>query len=228
MKNILFTEDIVVPYNTARVEHLKLLNLPLKNKTILETGCGGSGSLTKVLHSYEPYSITLNDVRYENIILLLLNNISNNLYSIKDFNNWDLNNLDNVSEKFDIIFSYGTLYHLHDPENFIKNSSRMCNDFIIIETIVNKNNDESCISVQENSNANNQSFTNMGSRPSRLYVLKTLSKYFKYAFICNEGPKHNDFIKDWNNITHDGDCRCIFLGCHNINNIDLTYWSSTI
>ena len=42
---------------------------------------------------------------------------------------------------YDIIYCYGTLYHLYNPSLCIKNLSNICNDFMIICTAGNENDD---------------------------------------------------------------------------------------
>lgn len=57
---------------TKIMNHFRSLNLNLKNKSILETGCGGLGINTQTLIEYSE-EITLNDARLENIKYLQQN-----------------------------------------------------------------------------------------------------------------------------------------------------------
>ena len=119
----IFTYDGALNINDARIKHLNSLNLDFKDKTVLETGAGGKGDFTKYLLKFTK-DITLNDSRIENINnLLSVNNLN------LEYNTWDLNEnipLDNI---FDIIFCYGTFYHLQNPEKTIINLSKICKDF---------------------------------------------------------------------------------------------------
>lgn len=114
--------------NKARIEHLDSLNLNFTNKTVLETGCGGRGDITRYLLSRNA-QLTLNDYRQENI-----NSILTSLNTRLDSNTWDLNQPIPTDKKFDIIVSYGTLYHLNKPEEAIINLSKICNEFLVLST----------------------------------------------------------------------------------------------
>ena len=208
----IFTYDGALNINDARIKHLNSLNLDFKDKTVLETGAGGKGDFTKYLLKFTK-DITLNDSRIENINnLLSVNNLN------LEYNTWDLNEnipLDNI---FDIIFCYGTFYHLQNPEKTIINLSKICKDFIIIETVTSGQNDM-CINIcTEDVNTLNQSSTGYGCRPGRGYVFNLLKKHFKFVYTLKTQPDNEEFPKIFP-INNNGNNRCIFIGSHvNIEN----------
>ncbi len=219
IKNMFCTDD-PNRINIARLQHVKTMKLEFSNKNVLETGCGGNGEFTKFL-VWSGSNVTLNDARIDNIKHLISINPG---LKISGYNTWDLNNFEDES-KFDIIFSYGTLYHLHDPSNALEKLSKMCKDFILLETVVNCDKDISIRYVNEVASSN-QSFTHAGCRPSRSWVLNELKKHFKYVYISKYQPIYEDFKLDWN-IGHSGNCRSVFIGSHiQLDSVDV--WSDEI
>jgi SAM-dependent methyltransferase len=203
----IFTYDGAIKINKERIKHLDNLKLNFKDKKILETGCGGKGDFTKYLLQFTQ-NISLNDTRSENINnLLKTNNLNLN------YNTWDLNENLPENELFDIIFSYGTFYHLHNPENAIKNLSIICKDFIIIETITNGKNDMSINICNEDYTNLNQSTTGSGCRPGRNFIFNLLKKYFKHVYTLKTQPIHEEFPLVFPSNTLNN--RCIFIGSHN-------------
>lgn len=198
MNHDLFFEKMAVDINRSRIDHLESLDLEFKDKTILETGCGAKGDFTMYFLS-KGAKVTINDARISNIEnLLKVNNIS------IDSNTYDLNQ-EISCNKFDIIFCYGTLYHLHDPTTAIKNMYNICNEYILLSTVINNRNDNHIDYVQENSNAENQSFTNIGCRPSKKWIINELYKHFKNVYTCKTSPNHPDYKNE------SGTPRAIFL-----------------
>ena len=144
-------------------------------------------------------NVTLNDVRIDNI-----KELSNNLNINLDYNNWDLNeDFDSEGKNFDIIYSYGTLYHLNNPVQCIKKLSNMCKEFIIISTVGNYCDEDGFLYEKENTNPS-QSYNGLGCRPSRKWLANELSKYFEYIYFPINQPEHHDFKKYYVNKKDDG------------------------
>ena len=80
----LFNYKGALEINRARIQHLDTLNLNFTNKSVLETGCGGKGDITRYLLSKNAI-VTLNDYRQENIMSLM-----NSLQRTLEYNTWDL------------------------------------------------------------------------------------------------------------------------------------------
>lgn len=192
--------------NKARIQHLDSLNLHFTNKTVLETGCGGRGDFTRYLLSKNAI-VTLNDYRQENITSLL-RSLNKNL----DSNTWDLNKALPSDKKFDIIVSYGTLYHLNKPEDAIINLSKSCNEFLVLSTCTNGKNDESINVTKEHIGMNNQAGDGYGCRPGRLFLFNTLKRNFKHVYLIKTQPKHEDFPFKFP--SNNPFARNVFIGSH--------------
>ena len=193
--------------NKRRIEHLDSLNLNFNNKTVLETGCGGRGDITKYLLSKNAI-VTVNDYRMDNIISLL-----EYVHKILDYNTWDLNKTLPLDKKFDIIVCYGTLYHLDKPEVAILNLSQLCNEFMVLSTCTNGKNDETVNITHENM-SNNQAGNGMGCRPGRLFLYNTLRQNFKYVYLIKTQPNHHEFPLNFPPITYSLNARNVFIGSH--------------
>ena len=194
--------------NKARIEHLDSLNLNFTNKTVLETGCGGRGDFTRYLLSKNA-TVTLNDYRQENITALL-SSLNENL----DYNTWDLNKAFPSDKKFDIIVSYGTLYHLNKPDDAIINFSKSCNEFLVLSTCTNGKNDESINVTSENAAVNNAAGDGYGCRPGRLFLFNTLRRNFQYVYLIKTQPKNAEFPLHFPTNTGFSNARNVFIGSH--------------
>jgi hypothetical protein len=191
--------------NKARIEHLNTLNLDFKNKKILETGCGGQGDITKFLLEKGSY-VTLNDYR-ENNIKSLLNILNINL----PYNCWDLNEIPETDEMFDIIVCYGTLYHLSKPKYAISKMSKLCKEFIIISTVTSGKNDEELNLLYEGTTPQ-QSHNGTGCRPGRLLFFNSLKENFKYVYMLKTQPNDSEYPLVFP--SYEGNSRNIFIGSH--------------
>lgn len=204
-----FYNKNAIKINTDRIQHLDSLKLDFNNKKILETGCGGIGQFTKYLVNNGAI-VTLNDARIDNILA----NLNNNKYTL-NYNTWDLNKPINTDEIFDIIFCYGTLYHLTEPELAIKSFAKLCKEYIIISTCTNGKNDES-INIVYESNTPEQGFHSYGCRPGRLFIYNKLKENFKYVYTLKTQPNNEDYPLKFPS-SHSAS-RNIFIGSHIIIN----------
>jgi len=204
----LFNYSGALEINAARIKHLDSLHLNFENKTVLETGCGGRGDFTRYLLSKKAI-VTLNDYRQENI-RSLLQSLKTNL----DSNTWDLNQPIPSDKKFDIIVSYGTLYHLNKPEEAIGHLSNICNEFLILSTCTSGKNDESINVVKEDIGMNNQAGDGLGCRPGRLFLFNTLRRNFAHVYSIKTQPNHPEFPLHFPTDHTVLNSRNVFIGSH--------------
>jgi hypothetical protein len=178
--------------NKARLEHLDSLGLPLNEKTVLEVGAG-VGRLT---HFFETRECTVysTEGRPENV----KENLLRHPYRKGKVETVDLMvpHSHNHLVPFDVVFCYGTLYHLADPALCIKDLSIICDDLFLLETRVNQIDNGEVVSVVE-SGSSDQSLYYTGCKPARDWVMGELSKYFEYVYITNTQPNHPDYVLEW-------------------------------
>lgn len=177
--------------NQRRLEHLATLNLPIRNKSILELGAG-IGDLTSFFLDRE-CSVVSVEARKENIRIL-----SKRFPDVKTIQT-DLDNIDHdiLTDQFDIVCSYGLLYHLQHPAEAIKFMSNHCRDILLLATCVSFGESEELIIVPEDKRAKTQSFSGYGCRPTRKWVFENLKNHFEHVYIPYTQPNHFQFITDW-------------------------------
>ncbi len=189
--------------NDARLRHLESLKLDLTNKKSIELGAG-VGDLSHFFSQTGNH--TISEARDKN--LLILNEKFNQYEKIVKL---DANNID-LSEKFDIVFCYGLLYHLSNPVNAIKGMSSICDDLLIIETCVSLGKELSINPIIEDVSDLTQSIDGLGCRPTRIWIFEELKKHFKFVYLPKTQPNHQSFVKDFENVTDLGlNYRAIFV-----------------
>jgi SAM-dependent methyltransferase len=98
---------------------------------------------------------------------------------------------------FDIVYCYGTLYHLGDPALCIRELGRHCGDLFLLETCVNPVDNGEINLVKEDPTNPNQSVFGVGCRPGRDWMMKELRKHFPFVYVTVTQPNHPAFDLDW-------------------------------
>ena len=175
---MVFDEKIYVDYRDKRIN--VIINYYgknwFKNKTVLELGCGYagvSGELSKL-----GAINTVSDAREEHL------NVVKQRYPSFNIIKCDLDKEWNFDDCYDLIIHMGTLYHLKNYEQNLKNCANNCKN-MFLETIVSDSDDDNYVSFI-NEKGEDQSFNEMGCRPSEKNIEKILTengfifeRYFK-------------------------------------------------
>src|SRR5215831_9457103 len=130
-----FSQDVflspdALSINEARLCHLASLGLDLAGKTVLEVG-GGIGLHTCFFESLGCI-ITWTDGRSDNVQEAKRRYPHRNIAVLDLDQETDLGRLG----KFDLIYYYGTLYHLAKPQDALKALAKICRGQILLETCV--------------------------------------------------------------------------------------------
>jgi SAM-dependent methyltransferase len=194
--------------NHARLAHLESLELPFEGKVVLDVGCG-VGHLAQFFVN-RGCKVVCIDGREQNIASLRLR------YSglVAHVANIETEPLSQFG-MFDIVFCYGLLYHLENPVSALRNMASVCQEFLLLETMV-------CdhilpvLRLEDESAAFNQALRGLGSRPSPSYVVLALNRVgFPFVYAPKEPPEYEDFKFEWrNNLDWRRDehnLRCIFI-----------------
>ncbi|HEX5325621.1 MAG TPA: FkbM family methyltransferase [Acetobacteraceae bacterium] len=200
-----FLESAALRINHARLNHLAGLGLDLDGKRVLEVGAGIG------LHTgfFEQRGCTIlsTDGNAGNVAEMLRRHPEREIGLIDLDQDLDLSGLG----EFDIVYCYGTLYHLRNPDHALARLAAICRGQILIETIVSRGHRAELHLISE-PGIPNQALSGIGCRPTRLWVMAALRRHFGHAYATWTQPDHPDFATDWTLITHDGNLRAVFIG----------------
>ena len=171
----------------CRLEHLRLMNLPVSGKRVLDLGAG-IGRLAEFF-AEQGCDVFCVDARPENIQKL------RELYpdrksAVVDLEKDDLKTLG----EFEIVFCYGLLYHVVDVLGTLRRASAVCREMMLIETCVAPIHANALFLVQENPRDVTQAMCGFGSRPSPAYVTTCLELCgFAHVYAPRKLPDHPQF-----------------------------------
>ena len=208
-----FLEPNAIAINTARLEHLASLGLDLHNRRVLEVGAG--------IGLHTPFflergcTVMITDGAPENMPEIRRRHpgVQNRLLDLET-----VESLGDLGE-FDIVYCYGLLYHMSDPEKVLRCLAEVCREKILLELICHPG-QEHTVTYVADPRGLNQSTIGRGCRPSRTWVLETLNKYFGHGYITKTQPDHEDFPTDWDHPTR-ANTRAIFVGSRQVIENDL-------
>jgi SAM-dependent methyltransferase len=193
--------------NAARMDHLESLGLPLKGKRALDLGCG-VGHLGIRLHQMG-CSVVCVDGREQNIESLRTR------YPQLEGHVGDVEQDLSRFGRFDVVFSYGLLYHLENPLQSLRNMGGVCEDLLLLETMVSDHT-LPVVRIEDESTDFNQAMAGLAGRPSPHYVVLGLNRAgFEHVYAPVAPPAHEDFRFEWTNdlaCVRDGHpLRCVFV-----------------
>jgi SAM-dependent methyltransferase len=156
---------------------------------VLEVG-SGIGDLSRFFIDRD-CKVTLTDGRPENLEVL------RGLYPDVEAFWLDLDEADTVlARRFDVVFCYGTLYHLARPAEAIAYMAERCDGMLLLETCVSFGREPGLRHVTEESETD-QALAGIGSRPTRTWIQRQLSEHFEFAYLPTVQPAHPQFPTDW-------------------------------
>jgi len=188
-----FDTQEALEINRARQDHLASLGMDLAHKSVLEVGAG----VGRHTAFFEKLGCTVvsTDARPENVEEDLRRYPRRNgRVEVADLN-------DPGSHKkfgaFDIVYCYGTLYHLNDPELCIRDLSENCKELFLLETCVNPEDNGQINNVTENQETKKQSFSGVRCRPARDWIMHELSNYYPFVYCSKSQPDYSEFPLIW-------------------------------
>lgn len=206
-----FTHDVflstdALAINEARLSHLASLGLDLAGKKVLEVG-GGIGLHTCFFESLG-CSVTFTDGRPENV------REAQRRHPHRTTAVLDLDEQTDLTRfgMFDVIYCYGTLYHLAKPSEALHALSRICREKILLETCVTPGEEEQLHPLSEPAANPNQAASGVGCRPTRPWVMSQLREHFGFAYHSVTQPLHPDFERNWLRPAQRKLYRSVFVG----------------
>ena len=98
---------------------------------------------------------------------------------------------------FQVVHSYGLLYHLKNPEQALLFLSDNCLQLLFLETCVSFGREKAVDLVSENHADVTQALSGVGCRPTRPWLFDQLQRHFAYVYCTRTQPNHEEFPLDW-------------------------------
>jgi SAM-dependent methyltransferase len=193
--------------NAARMDHLASLGLALSGKRVLDLGCG-VGHLGDRLQQMG-CSVVCVDGRAQNIESLRAR------YPKLEAHVGDVEQDLSRFGKFDVVFSYGLLYHLENPLQALRNMAAVCDELLLLETMI-CDHTLPLVRVEDESTDFNQALAGLAVRPTPHYVVLGLNRAgFEHVYAPATPPAHEDFRFEWKsdfaNVRDGHPLRCVFV-----------------
>lgn len=176
-------------HNQRRQEHLASLGLPIAGASVLEVA-GGIGDHTSFFLD-RGCIVVSTEGRPENLVIL------RQRYPSLDVRQLDLDNPVDLGQSFDIVYCYGTLYHLQRPAEALTFMAACCRNMLLLETCVSYGDHRAIGLVDEAPTDPTQSIFGRGCRPTRPWIHRQLRQLFEHVYIPRTQPNHEEFPLDW-------------------------------
>jgi FkbM family methyltransferase len=178
--------------NTQRLEHLDSLGLDLSGKRVLEVGAG-VGDLTPFFID-QGCQVTTTDVRPENVDALRQRFAGHPLVDVGRF---DAQGGDPPGEGFEVVFFYGVLHHLSDPEKALSCLARSCTGLLLLESCVTVGPAAQLHPHLEGGIDRSQGLDGVGCRPTRQWVWEALEARMPHVYSSRTRPRHECYPQGW-------------------------------
>jgi SAM-dependent methyltransferase len=181
-----FETPAAAAINRARLDHLAGLGLAVDGRSVLEMGAG-VGHLSGFFLERGCQLVTT-EARPDNVAELRRRypDVRSEVVDVED-------RLTALG-RFDIVFCYGLLYHLESPVRALRNMAEVCDDLLLIETVVCDSTlpvarlDDEYLSV-------NQALRGLAHRPSASYLALALNRIgFEHIYAATTRPEFPDYI----------------------------------
>ncbi len=173
----------------AMLEHLASLNLPFQGKSVLEVG-SGVGWHTYFFESRD-CQVLCTDGRPENVE----EHKSRFPHRRVELVDMDIAHSHDREKYgcFNIVHCYSVLYHLQDPAQTISDLAAICDDFLIIETDVLKEDADRIEFRPTEPTIASQSIHGVRNVVGRPWLWRELKKHFPYIYCPITQPDHPDY-----------------------------------
>lgn len=188
--------------NAARIDHLRSLGLNLENRTVLEPGCG-IGHLTGFWEDRN-CRVTSTELQLANIV----ENVSRHPGRERVLCRGVESGFGDLG-RFDVVFCYGLLYHVRDPEQLLRHMAEVCDDLLLLETMVHPV-DDGQIHLYPQVDGPDQGIGGPAYRPSRNWVMDKMGHLMGFQYVSVSQPNYPDFPASWPGTAPV--CRSVFVG----------------
>jgi len=203
-------------HNQRRQEHLASLNLPLAGRSVLETGAGLGDHTSFFLD--RGCTVTVTEARPESVRQLRKRFPGCRVEIL------DLDHPPADGPRVDVVYCYGTLYHLEHPADALTFLSRCTDDLLLLETCVSGGEGQYVHPVEEDKYQASQAVSGTGCRPTREWIFARLKEEFPFVYLPRTQPWHTEFPIEWDDLGFDPSrlTRAVFVGSRTpLNNPEL-------
>jgi hypothetical protein len=195
-------------HNQRRLEHLASLGLPLAHQTVLEVG-SGIGDHTSFFVDRD-CQVVITEAQEQNLAVI------RSRYPEFDVRQLDLNFPPPDPIEADIVYCYGTLYHLERPAGAIAWMARCARRMLLLETCVAAGTDERLSPFSERAGSPENAIDGHGCRPTRAWVQARLAESFPHVYVPITQPWHEEFPLDWSRpeLAEKSLIRAVFIGSY--------------
>ena len=182
----LFDQPFYVEITEARLRHLAGLELPVDGRSVIDVGAG-IGRLGEFFEE-RGCDLLCVDGRPDNIELLKAS-YPDRRAAVVDVES------DALLEhgRFDVVFCYGLLYHLADPMAFLLRAASICDELMIVETLITDAHEPVVFLVADPDDPT-MALRQIASRPSPSYIGVALrAAGFDHLYRPAQLPDHRDF-----------------------------------
>lgn len=180
-----------IRHNQRRLEHLATLGLPLSGVSVLEIGAGVGDHTTFFLD--RGCTVTVTDGRSRNVAALR----ARFPHLQVDILDLDAPPTSTASERHEVTYCYGVLYHLARPAQAIAYLAAHTSSMLLLETCVSYGEEPTLNPVPEARWNPSQAVSGQGCRPTRRWVWEHLERHFEYVYTTATQPRHEQFPLDW-------------------------------
>jgi cyclopropane fatty-acyl-phospholipid synthase-like methyltransferase len=178
-------------HNIARLKHLESLGLNISNKSVLEIGAGiGDHTFYYLIKNCNVIST---DARPE-LVEFIKDRFNNTAFTLDA--ETELAKLESLPV-VDIIHCYGLLYHISNPEEFLRSLKSRCHTLFLETCVSHDFRQDGPYVTDENSNNPTQAKSGKGCRPTRGWIYSILKETFPYVYMPVTQPDHQEFPSDW-------------------------------
>ncbi len=185
----IFWSTHYIRHNQRRQEHLATLGLELAHQTVLETGAGIGDHTSFFLD--RGCQVTVTEPQEQNLEVLRAR------YPTHDVRQIDLNAPPAEPIPVDIVYCYGTLYHLSEPAAAIGWMARCASRLLLLESCVAQGYEDAVYEVEEQIGPPDKAVSGLGCRPTRPWIRRELGKHFSHVYCTVTQPWHEEFPLDW-------------------------------
>lgn len=190
------------------MSHLESLGLPLSGKRVLDVGAG-VGHLAARLQKMG-CSVVCVEGRSENVEAMR-SRCPTLEGHVVDVETEPLSRFG----RFDVVFSYGLLYHLENPVRALRNLESVCGELLLLETMI-CDHDQPVVLFEDESTDLNQALAGLGCRPSPHFVALSLNRAgFAHVYAPTTPPAHVDFrfesLRNLDCVRDGHPLRCVFV-----------------